>query len=113
MIGTERSASILSEFRLVGGLPTWRYSFDGVVIEKRLFMPNEQNTILITYKVVRASERIRLNLRPHIGARMHEAPVTRVVPHEPVTKPGQRVGGIQVLGVGPFQRDRRHDPNPS
>src|SRR5262245_22337145 len=78
----ERSPSILSDFRLVGGLPTWRYAFDGVVLEKRVFMPNEQNTILVTYKVIRASERIRLNLRPHVGARMHEAPVTRIVPYE-------------------------------
>ena len=80
----EGPPSILSDFRLIGGLPVWRYAFDGVVLEKRLFMPNEQNTILVSYKVIRSSERIRLNLRPLIGARMHEAPVTRVVPHESV-----------------------------
>jgi predicted glycogen debranching enzyme len=78
------TAVTLTEFKLVGGLPVWRYTFETAVIEKRLFMPHEQNSILVTYTLVPGSERIRLGLRPMLGVRMHEAPVNRTVPSEPV-----------------------------
>src|SRR5262245_66182949 len=39
----DSSIVTVSEFALVGGLPVWRYTFGDVVLEKRLFMPNEQN----------------------------------------------------------------------
>jgi predicted glycogen debranching enzyme len=80
----ETSPVVISDFRLVGGLPVWRYTFDEVVLEKRLFMPNEQNTIVVTYKLLQAGDPIRLGLRPLIAVRMHEAPVDRTVPQEPV-----------------------------
>jgi len=35
----------------------------------------------------------------------------RDVPHEPAAEPGQRIGRVQFLGVGPFQGHRRHGPN--
>ena len=35
----------LTEFRLEAGLPVWRYDVDGLVIEKRLFLPHMQNTV--------------------------------------------------------------------
>jgi hypothetical protein len=53
----------------------WRYTFDEVVLEKRLFMPNEQNSIFVTYTLVKAAETIRFGLRPMVAIRMHEAPV--------------------------------------
>src|SRR6476661_3665859 len=34
----------LIEFRLELGLPVWRYSMNGVVIDKRVLMPHGQNT---------------------------------------------------------------------
>src|SRR5262245_31305721 len=80
----------VSEFALVGGLPVWRYTFDDVVLEKRLFMPNEQNSIFVTYTLVRARDTIRFGLRPKIAIRMHEAPVDRTVPQEPVVTAHQR-----------------------
>src|SRR6195256_933001 len=33
----------LTEFRLEAGLPVWRYEVEGLVIEKRLFLPHMQN----------------------------------------------------------------------
>jgi predicted glycogen debranching enzyme len=81
---SEPSPVTVSEFRLVGGLPVWRYTYDTVVLEKRLFMPNEQNSIFVTYTVLRAPERFRLGLRPLLGVRMHEAPVNRSVPADPI-----------------------------
>lgn len=78
------TAATLSEFRLVGGLPVWRYTLDSIVLEKRVFMPNELNSIIVTYTLIEGAESVRLGLRPMIGVRMHEAPVNRTVPEEPV-----------------------------
>jgi predicted glycogen debranching enzyme len=86
----DASAVVVSDFRLVGGLPVWRYTFDEVVLEKRLFMPNEQNSIVVTYTLVRANQPIRFGLRPMVAIRMHEAPVDRTVPQEPVVTAHQR-----------------------
>src|SRR6187401_2308941 len=45
-------ASYLKEFRLENGLPVWRYQLSqGIVLEKRLFMPRYQNTVHITYRM--------------------------------------------------------------
>ena len=86
----DSSAVSVREFALVGGLPVWRYTFDQVVLEKRLFMPNEQNSIFVTYTLVRAPGAIRFGLRPMVAIRMHEAPVDRTVPQEPVVTAHQR-----------------------
>jgi predicted glycogen debranching enzyme len=84
------SPVVVSDCRLVGGLPVWRYTFDDVVIEKRLFMPHEHNSIFVTYTLVKADATIRLGLRPMVAIRMHEAPVDRTVPEEPVVTAHQR-----------------------
>jgi predicted glycogen debranching enzyme len=86
----ETSPVVVSDFRLVGGLPVWRYTFDEVVLEKRLFMPNEQNSIFATYTLLKAPDTIRFGLRPMVAIRMHEAPVDRTVPQEPVLIAHQR-----------------------
>ena len=78
------SPVIVSDFRLVGGLPVWQYTFDEIVLEKRLFMPNEQNSIFVTYTLLKADATVRFGLRPMVAIRMHEAPVDRTVPQEPV-----------------------------
>ncbi len=70
----------LDEFRLEAGLPVWRYAMHGAVIEKRLLMPYGQNTVHVTYTLVRGPRRVRLSLRPVVGFRPHEAPVD----HSPV-----------------------------
>src|SRR6476620_2598232 len=36
-------ADFLREFRLENGLPVWRFRMGNVVIEKRIFMPRQQN----------------------------------------------------------------------
>ena len=92
----ESSPVVVSDFRLVGGLPVWQYTFDAVVLEKRLFMPNEQNSIIVTYRIARASEPVRFGLRPMIAVRTHEAPVDRTVPQEPVLVARQRCLEVHV-----------------
>jgi predicted glycogen debranching enzyme len=78
------ASSPLSEFSLVAGLPHWRYQLDGLTIERRLFMPHHQNTVIVTYTVTRAGGPVRLGFRPLLHARQHEAPVDTPLPAEPM-----------------------------
>jgi predicted glycogen debranching enzyme len=74
----------LAQFRLVAGLPVWRYELPELAIERRLFMPHEQNTVVLTYTVVRASsDRVHVRLRPRLQLRLHEAPVDTPLPPSP------------------------------
>ena len=65
----------LVEFRLELGLPVWTYRLGGIEVEKRVVMPYGQNTVHITYRLLRGSEPVRLALRPSVQFRPHEAPV--------------------------------------
>ena len=65
----------LAEFRLDLGLPVWRYALAGVEIEKRILMPHGQNTVHISYRLLRGGGRVRLTLRPSVHFRSYEAPV--------------------------------------
>src|SRR5207248_11019246 len=67
----------LIEFRLELGLPVWRYDVDGLVIEKRVFMPHMQNTVHIMYELVSGADRVELALRPSVNFRAQEAPVSQ------------------------------------
>src|SRR5665647_69957 len=53
-------ASYLTEFRMEAGLPVWRYQLNGMVVEKRLIMPHEQNTVYLTYRLLHGNESVRL-----------------------------------------------------
>jgi predicted glycogen debranching enzyme len=69
------STECLKEFRLELGLPVWVYEVDGFTIEKRILMPYGQNTVHVTYRVVRGGGVVRFNLRPSVQYRGYEAPV--------------------------------------
>jgi predicted glycogen debranching enzyme len=66
----------LSEFRLEGGTPVWRYEVGALVLEKRLVMPHGQNTAFLNYSLLSGDETVRLVLRPSFHFRPHEAPVS-------------------------------------
>jgi predicted glycogen debranching enzyme len=66
----------LTEFRLEAGLPVWRYEVEGLVIEKRLFLPHMQNTVLLSYQLLSGADRVELSLRPSVNFRPQEAPVS-------------------------------------
>jgi len=68
------SSQYLASFRLEAGLPVWEYDVEGVRFEKRVLMPHLQNTTYISYSLL-SHEAVRLELRPMIGFRLHEAPV--------------------------------------
>jgi len=66
----------LVEFRLEAGLPVWRYDVDGVIIEKRVFLPHKQNTVQMLYELVAGGDEVELALRPSVNFRAQEAPVS-------------------------------------
>jgi predicted glycogen debranching enzyme len=67
-------SSHLASFRLEAGLPVWEYEVEGVRFEKRVLMPHLQNTTHVSYSLL-SSEPVRLELRPMMAFRLHEAPV--------------------------------------
>lgn len=66
----------LHEFRLDLGLPIWRYQVDGIVLEKRVLLPHQQNTVYVSYRLVEGPGRVRLKLLPTVHFRSHDAPVS-------------------------------------
>ncbi len=85
-------AGALREFRLEAGLPVWRYETDAFVLEKRLVMPHLQNTMHISYRLARGDGPLRLNLRPSLHFRPHEARVDTPL-HDPycISAMGRRI----------------------
>ncbi|MGH9174983.1 MAG: amylo-alpha-1,6-glucosidase, partial [Vicinamibacterales bacterium] len=76
-------ANRLREFRLEAGLPVWIYEVDGYTLEKRLLLPRFQNTVHVTYTLLEGDGVVRLNVRPLLNARPHEAPVDHPLPPSP------------------------------
>ena len=68
------STEYLTDFRLENGLPVWTYAIDGTRFERRVLMPHLQNTTHITYRLL-SGDPVRLELRPYVAFRLHEAPV--------------------------------------
>jgi predicted glycogen debranching enzyme len=64
----------LTDFRLEMGLPVWTYDVEGIRFEKRVLMPHLQNTTHIAYRLL-SKQPVRLELRPLLAFRLHEAPV--------------------------------------
>jgi predicted glycogen debranching enzyme len=73
-------AAVLTEFRLEAGLPVWSFTVDGQRVEKRILMPHRQNTVHVTYSL-QGHRALRLDLRPAVHFRSHEAPVS--IPLQP------------------------------
>jgi predicted glycogen debranching enzyme len=69
----------LTEFRLEAGLPIWRYDVEGLVIEKRLFLPHMQNTVHLSYALLSGAESVELSLRPSVNFRAQEFPVSEAL----------------------------------
>ncbi len=75
-----QGADYLREFRLEDGLPVWIYHVRDFVLEKRVLLPHLQNTVHISYRVLGAPTRPRLELRPAFHFRHHETPVNKSLP---------------------------------
>ncbi len=70
-----RSAGHLVEFRLEHGLPVWRYDLAGMVLEKRVWLVHQQNTVHVQYRLLEGDGPVRLKLRPSVHFRPHEVSV--------------------------------------
>ena len=69
----------LEEFVLEEGMPVWRFSKNGLRIEKRVLMPHLQNTTYIVYRLLEGPPRMTLRLRPSLHFRPHEGLLTNRV----------------------------------
>ena len=65
----------LRDFRVVGGIPTWRYELDGGVLVKRITMPHRQNTTVLQYSLEKGGP-VALRLGPGFHFRSYEAAVS-------------------------------------
>ena len=91
-------ALYLREFRLEAGLPVWQFDLGGWIVEKRLLLPYHQNTVHITYSLVSGDGTVRLDLRPSLHFRHHEAPVSLPLEHPyAITVVGDR---YEIAGEG-------------
>ena len=73
------NSQYLVRFRIEAGLPVWTYEIEGVRFEKRVLMPYLQNTTHINYRLL-SDTPVRLELRPFVAFRLHEASVSHPVP---------------------------------
>jgi predicted glycogen debranching enzyme len=72
-----RDSGRFAGFTLSMGLPSWRWEFDGVTLERSVLMPARHNTVHITFRLIGAERGVRLRLRPFISFRRIEAAVDR------------------------------------
>ena len=61
----------LREFRLDRGIACWRYEVGDVVLQKRVTMPHLQNTVCVSYELLRG-DRAQLRIRPFVSFRRHD-----------------------------------------
>ncbi|HEV7920707.1 MAG TPA: glycogen debranching enzyme N-terminal domain-containing protein, partial [Thermoanaerobaculia bacterium] len=69
---TYPNPEFLEEFVLECGVPVWRFSGGGIRLEKRVVMPNAQNTTWIIYRLLEGPQGLALRLRPSLNFRAHE-----------------------------------------
>ena len=75
----------LASFHFIGGLPVWTYEFEGITLEKKLVLPHRQNTVYVSYRLTNGAEVVKLQLRPAVNMRKHEAPVNSPIDGYTVT----------------------------
>jgi hypothetical protein len=63
----------LKEFRLEWQTPVWVFEIDGYTLEKRIIMPYRQNTVYISYKLLRVTARCSY-IFALLSFRRHDAP---------------------------------------
>jgi predicted glycogen debranching enzyme len=88
-------------FSLEGSVPTWRYALGDVLLEKRLWMQRGAHTTTVLYRLLQASQPVRLSLTALVNARSHHGGTSHpeiqlaAVPHGVRLVP-------QGVGVPPF-----------
>jgi predicted glycogen debranching enzyme len=77
-------AEYLEDFWLESGIPVWSFRIQDHLLEKRLYMPHDQNTVHVSYRLLAGNGPVRLKLLPSVPFRPHEFPVSTPLP-EPFT----------------------------
>ena len=62
---------LLNRFRLEESTPVWSFSFDDVLLEKRIWLEYGANTTYIQYSLVKASEPLRFSIDAFVNYRNH------------------------------------------
>src|SRR5262249_23237262 len=70
----------LKDFHLEWGLPVWRYEVGGITFEKRILVPDRQDSVFVHYHFLSGNALVRLRLRVALNIRPHDAPVNRLDP---------------------------------
>jgi predicted glycogen debranching enzyme len=70
----------LHEFRLERGLPVWRFEAEGLVLEREVVLPHQQNTVFVTYRLLHAGGPMTLELVPCVHFRPHDSRVSGALP---------------------------------
>jgi predicted glycogen debranching enzyme len=65
------SHSYLQEFRLDHRIALWLFDLDGVLLEKAIVMPHNQNTVCVRYRLIEGSA-LDLQVRPFVSFRRHD-----------------------------------------
>lgn len=81
----EGDGSSLVEFKLKNGIPFWTYEINNIAIEKSLFLIHRQNTLSLSYKVLKAPDSLQINWRPYLNFRTNEQSVDARLPDESYT----------------------------
>src|SRR5436305_2584823 len=70
----------LTEFRLEMGLPAWVYRVGDYTLEKRVYLPHDQNTVYVRYRLLSGKGPVRLKLLPSVHFRGHDEPLGKLPP---------------------------------
>ncbi|MEB3256812.1 MAG: amylo-alpha-1,6-glucosidase [Cyanobacteriota bacterium] len=64
-------------FALEGTVPTWRYALGDALLEKRLWMQPGAHTTTVFYRLLQASQPLRLSLTALVNSRSHHGGIPR------------------------------------
>jgi predicted glycogen debranching enzyme len=59
-----RGYALLAGFRLEGAMPVWSWQLDDALLEQRIWMTHAENTTYVEFTVVRAAQRLSLEIVP-------------------------------------------------
>ena len=68
-VATEGGQKHIERFRLEGTTPVWTFALADALLEKRVWMPQGENTTYVVYTLVRASASLRLALKALVNYR--------------------------------------------
>jgi predicted glycogen debranching enzyme len=73
----DANARWLQSFQLEGNIARWVYDFGGLILQKVLVMPHQQNTAVAHYEILRGPA-ATLRLRPYLAFRRQDGPLNQL-----------------------------------